>query len=208
MAVVRNAEKSADERHYALLRLSMLDRYLKGRPCLDELAKLYDVPGAVGKGAILLCFKASDDRRAIPVFIRALDKEKDMKLRLSAAAGLAQWNIRRGVAELVDLLHSDEVLPQGAQMPYVRDNALDLFCTKNRLKGWGFPDEEEKIRKSIESRSDLSHEEKGALYVAEMKAAIIKWFAENEHRFPEWKPGDPLPEVQKDSAAPESTPKP
>ncbi len=74
-------------------------------------------------------------------------------------------------------------------MPYVRDNALDLFETKNRLKGWGFPDQE--IRKAIEGRAGLDREAFVASYTAEIK----KWFAENERRFPDWKPGDPLPEV-------------
>jgi hypothetical protein len=193
MGVVRNPEKSPDERHYALLRLSMLDRHLKGRPCLDELAKLYDVPGAVGKGAILLCFKASDDPRAIPVFIRALDTEKDMKLRLSAAAGLAQWNIRRGVAELVRLLDSPEEMPQPSQLFYVRDNALDLFRTKNRLKGWGFPDDKESAEwpPDVMPPPDVAARLKPRPTVGEIK----RWFAENEHRFPDWKLGDPLPEV-------------
>lgn len=218
--VIRHPEKS--DGHWnsavALTYLSMLDRHLKGRRCLDELAKLYDAPGEVNKGGILLCFKASDDPRAIPVFMRTLDNEQDLKLRLSAAAGLAQWNVRRGVAEFVDLLESKETLPKPARMAYVRDNARNLFETKNRLKGWGFPDEEiqksieaqggfdreesrkrwesgdEETRKSIESRARLVREEFMALYIAEIK----KWFAENEHRFPDWKPGDPLPVVPAD----------
>ena len=41
-----------------------------------------------------------------------------------------------------------------------------------------------------------------------MNAQVNKGFAETEHRFPDWKPGDPLPEDKKDSAASESTPKP
>lgn len=215
--LIRHPEKS--DGHWnsavALTYLSMLDRHLKDRPCLDELATLYDGPGEVNKGGILLCFKGSDDPRGIPVFIRTLDREQDMKLRLSAAAGLAQWNVRRGVAELVDLLESKEILPQPARMVYVRDNARDLFRTKNRLKGWGFPDEEirksigtqvgfdpeesrkrsefgdEETRKAVETRARVVREEFVALYISEIK----KWFAENEHRFPDWKPGDPLPEA-------------
>ena len=58
----------------------------------------------------------------------------------------------------------------------------------NHQKGWGFPTKD--IQKAIEARGDLSLDEMQVLYIAEIR----KWFAENEHRFPEWKPGDPRPE--------------
>jgi hypothetical protein len=157
---------------------------------MDELAKLYDVASESEKYGILICFKASDDPRGIPLFMHVLDGEKNMKLRLSAAGALAHWNIRRGVAELVNLLESKDMLSQPARMPYVRDNALDLFETKNSVKGWGFPAED--IRKSIEGGLGLEREQFVALYTAEIK----KWFAENDHRFPDWKPGDPLPAIE------------
>ncbi len=156
---------------------------------MDELEAVYDDAGELEKKIILTCFLGSRDPRAIPVFTGVLDNEKSMKRRLSAARGLAGWNIRRGVAELVDLLDSKEVLPQPARMAYVRDNAQESFRKANARKGWGFRFKE--IAQSIGRRTDLSADEKASLFVAEIK----KWFAENEHRFPDWKLGDPLPEV-------------
>jgi hypothetical protein len=156
---------------------------------LDELARLYDNPSEPHKEAILICFVGSDDARGLPLFNRTLDKEENMMLRLSAAGGLAHWNIRRGVAELIRLFESTE-LPSGRFYPVIGDRARDSFQKLNQRKGWAFPDEE--IRKSIESRPGIDREQAGALYNAEMK----KWFTENQDRFPDWKPGDPLPKTE------------
>jgi len=150
------------------------------------------------KKIILTCFKGSRDARAIPLFVRVLDNEKSMRLRLSAASGLAGWNIHRGVAELVNLLDSKEILPQPARMSHVRDNALESFRNANARKGWGFP--ENKWWRAIDGRPDLDEDQKRALYIAEIEKeikAIKKWFAENEQRFPDWKPSEPLPESPK-----------
>ena len=125
-----------------------------------------------------------------------LNNEQDLALRLSAAKGLSGWNVRRGVATLVELLESEGVLPNPTRMPYVRDNASEFFRNANARKGWGFPEDE--TRKSIMSRTDLNDDEKAAHYIAEIK----KWFATNEHRFPEWKLGDPLPKVEESKTDP------
>lgn len=173
MGVVRNPDTGVHERELAIIRLASLGPQLEGRPCLGYLGTIYDNAGMPEKRIILTCFLGSGDPRGIPLFFRTLDKEEDMKLRLSAAGGLAGWNVRRGVAEVVRLLESNETLPQPARMPYVRDNALRSFRTKNRLRGWGFPDE--KLRKSILDRPGLDREE----FVASYTAAIKKWFTEN-----------------------------
>jgi hypothetical protein len=193
MSVVRDPVQSAEERHRALLGLAMLGGNLKGRPCLDELATLYDNASEVHKGAILICFQGSDDPRGIPVFIRTLDKEQNMKLRLWAAGALAHWNIRRGAAELVKLLDSEEEMPQPSQLFYVRDNAMRTFRLKNICKGWGFPDDKESAEwpPDVMPPPDVAARLKPRPTVEEIK----KWFAENERRFPDWKVGDPLPEV-------------
>ena len=47
------------------------------------------------------------------------------------------------------------------------------------------------IRDAIASKTELNGEQKKALYIAEIK----KWWAANERRFPDWKPGDKLPEI-------------
>jgi hypothetical protein len=61
----------------------------------------------------------------------------------------------------------------------------------NARKGWGFPEEE--VRMALKDRTDLDDDQKAAAYIAEIK----KWFAQNEHRFPDWKPGDPLPKINR-----------
>lgn len=204
MGVVRDGQESRKERELALIQLAMLRTQLKGRPCLDELEKVYNNAGELEKQLILTCFLGSRDPRAIPVFIRTLANEQSMKLRLPAASGLAGWNVRRGVAELVDLLESKEMLTQPARIPYVRDNALHHFRKSNARKDWGFP--ENQWWNSIDARTNLDEDQKRALYIAERQKEIKqikKWFAENEHRFPDWKAGDPLPE-----ATPANTDKP
>jgi hypothetical protein len=173
----------------------MAGTHLRGHPCLRELEILYDKGGELEKQEILLCFLGSRDPRAVALSSRVLEKEQDMKLRLTATSVLAGWNIRRGVAELVKLVESQESLPPPARMPYVRDYALESFHHANTRKGWGLNDEE--TRKSIEDRAQ-NREEFVLLYAVEIK----KWFAENEHRFPDWKPGDALPEVEANQEKP------
>lgn len=187
MGVVQDATQTEDEQHRALLGLAMLRQRLEGRPCLEELAKHYENASELHKGAILVCLQGSEDPRGIAVFMRALQEEQNIKLRLWAAEALANWNIRRGVREMVSLTESDAIVPPPSRMPFARDNALDSFSKCNARKGWGFPEEE--VRKSIEARPGLDRVQFVALYAAEIK----KWFAENEHRFPDWKLGDPLP---------------
>ncbi len=194
MSVVRNREESPHERESALIQLAMLRRQLKGRPCLDDLEKVYDDAGELEKQLILTCFLGSRDARAIRVFAHTLDKEKNMKLRLPAASGLAGWNVRRGVAELLRLLDSPEEMPQPSQLFYVRDNAMLSFRLTNIRKGWGFPDDKESAEwpPDVAPPPDVAARLKPQPTVAEIK----KWFAENEHRFPDWKLGDPLPEIE------------
>ncbi len=189
MSAIRDPEKSAEEHELALLGLAMLGRQLQSHPCLDELATLYDRGKCLEKSIILTCFLGSRDPRGIPVFFRTLDNEEYMKLRLSAASGLAGWNVRRGVAQLLDLLDSREVIR--SRMPYVRDNAMRTFRLQNIRKGWGFPDDKESAEwpPDVMPPPDVAARLKPRPTVEEIK----KWFAENEHRFPDWKLGDPLP---------------
>lgn len=188
MTVVRNPDETPDERGRALAGLVVLGAQLSGRECMEELVTLYHTTGPLEKGFILLSFMTSEDHRGIALFVRVLDKERDDYLRFIAADGLARWNIRRGVAELIQLFESTE-LPSGRFYPLVGERARALFQKLNDRKEWGFPNEE--IGKAIASRTDLNDQEKLATYVADIK----RWFAENEHRFPDWKLGDPLPEV-------------
>lgn len=198
MSVVRHPEESARlwNAATAITGLAMLGGNLKGHPSLDELAKLYDTAAVSEKRAILTCFITSGDPRGIPVFTRRLDKGENIELRLSAARGLARWNVRRGVAELIDLFESTVFVQHLASTPIVGNNALQTFRTFNDRKDWGFPENE--WWKSIDGRADLDQDQKKALRTAEIEKeikAIKAWFAENKERFPDWKLGDPLPEV-------------
>jgi hypothetical protein len=208
MSVVRHPAKYTHPWNAAtaLGELANLGTQLKGRPCMDELGKLYADANDLDKGSILICFQGSGDPRGIPVFMRTLDNSQNLKLRLWAAGALAQWNVRRGVAELVKLLDSQEEMPQPSQLFYVRDNAMRTFRLKNIQKGWGFPDDKE----SAEWPPDVMPPPEAAARLKRPPSAgeIKKWWFENQNRFPDWKPGDPLPEVKKDSAASEPSPKP
>jgi hypothetical protein len=77
-------------------------------------------------------------------------------------------------------------------LPYVRDNAMRTFRLKNIHKGWGFPDDKE----SAEWPPDvMPPPDVAARLKRPTVEEIKKWWAENQHRFPNWKVGDPLPEV-------------
>ena len=165
--------------------LSPLWKELRGRQCLEELIKIYKDASELEKRVILSCFKASRDPRGIPLFIDVLDEEEDVILRCRAAKGLAGWNIRRGVEELVRLMDEPIRLPNRTFSP------KSDFRMLNIRKGWGFPDDEKSVfwPPDVAPRPDNI---KPPPSVEEIK----KWFEENKHRFPEWKPGDPLPEVE------------
>ncbi|UCC32079.1 MAG: HEAT repeat domain-containing protein [Phycisphaerales bacterium] len=198
MRVITDEGTHPDERAKALESLGTLWPWLRNTGHIPELIALYDTLTArEEKLGVMRCLIRSEEPRGLPLCMNVLDKEKDSFVRLAAAGCLAKWNVRRGVTELVARLDSDEVFPQPFYSPYgpnIGDNVLGNFLSRSRDRGWGFPEEE--IRKSIEAQTGLDEAKMKALYVAEMKAAVKKWFAENEHRFPDWKPGDPLPAAQ------------
>jgi len=204
MRAITDGHTDPDERAKALEKLATLWPWLRNTDRIPELIALYDtLTGREEKRGVLGCLTRSEDPRGFPLFARVLQHEKDDMVRLFAAIALAQWNVRRGVAELVARVDSDEVFPQPVYSPYGRnigDIVLGDFLSKSRDKGWGFPEEE--IRKSIEAQVGLDEAKMKALYIAEMKAAVKKWFAENEHRFPDWKRGDPLPAAETPPAIP------
>ncbi len=101
---------------------------------------------------------------------------------------MARWNIRSGVSKLINLLESRHVGPQGQRFG---NEVMKVVQGLSEHNGWGLP-EGEILRRIMESRSDLNQDQKIGLHVVEIK----KWFAENEERFPDWKPGDPLPEIR------------
>ena len=193
MGIIVDPEVDAAIRAKALQRLGRL----RNRSATPQLLALYPrLQDWREKNGVIQCLVWSEDPRGLAVLTEVLDDEQDDVVRLAAAMGLAQWNVRRGVSELVSLLESETILPQDARTPHIRDNALDMFMNYNRRKRWGFPDE--KIREAIVSRTDLNEQEMLAIYIGDIR----KWFVENKDRFPDWKPGDPLPAAPKLSPIP------
>lgn len=176
----------------SILRAKALQRLgrLRNTDTTVRLVALYDsLAEREEKLGVMSCLIWSEDPRGFSLFTRVLEHEQDNMVRLFAGVALAQWNVRRGVAELVRVL---EECKDGARADRTFCNeAAKEFAGLNARKIWGFPEKE--IRESIASKTALSDEEMSALFVA----AIKKWFSENEHRFPDWKPGDPLPTAPK-----------
>lgn len=198
MRVITDRRTDPAERAKALQKLTTLWPWLRNSDRIPELIALYDtVSGREEELGVMRCLVSSEDPRGLPLCMKVLEKEEDSFVRLVAAGCLAEWNVRRGVAELVARCDSEELFPQPVYSPYGQEIGgivLGDFLRKSRDKGWGFADEE--VRKSLEGRSGLGEIEMKALYIRELKAAVKKWFAENEHRFPDWKPGDPLPAAE------------
>lgn len=197
MGVIRDPKESTRNRNAALLDLSRLRTHLKGRPCLGELRTRFADAGKFEKKSILSCFHASHDPDAIPLLIHVLDSEDGSDLRLSAAKGLANWNVRRGVAELIRLFDSTDVVQSLVPTTIISHNARGFFRYANESKGWGFPSND--WWTAIDSRNDLDEDQRKVLRNVAIEKeinAIKEWFSENEHRFPDWKPGDPLPKVE------------
>lgn len=164
--------------------------YLRDIDTMDQVISVYDTLHDSQEKVDLIALIGAWSPRALPFLARILDTEKDKGARQLAAAGLAGWNVRSGVAELIRVL--EECKEQASRDRTVCNEASKEFTWLNARKAWGFS--EDRIREDILSRTDLNNEEMSALFVTEIK----KWFAENEHRFPDWKPGDPLPEVGAD----------
>ncbi len=195
MNVIRGLEESTHvwNARAALSELGNLGIQLRGHPCLEELEEAYDRVDVSQRVGILHVFKMSLDPRGIPLFYRALEQKETTRLTLEAATGLARWNVRRGIVELIKLLDSEEMLPL-AGTPSVAQYALGTFRMYNIRKGWGFPDDKESAEwpPDVVPPPDVAARLKQRPTLEEIK----NWFAENELRFPDWKPGDPLPAVE------------
>lgn len=188
MKVIVDAATDSSVRAKALERLSRL----RNRDTTPQLLSLYDdLREAEEKAWLLRCLTSAEDPRGLPLFARVLEQETDDTVRMVAAFSLAQWNVRRGVEELVGLLDSGAPTAQTDRMKYDLDTVINVFATENRRKSWGFPFE--KVAKSIGERTDLADEQKASLLASEIK----KWFSENKDRFPDWNLGDPLPAAPK-----------
>ena len=179
----------------ALEQLGRLAALMKGKPCIDDLIRaLPNMHTPEEKCGMLLCLSNAEDPRALPVFYQVLQTEKDSLVRLVAADALAEWNVVYGVEELGRLLSNKDRLPNGRTEA---DEAANSLGGTNRRNAWGFPEQE--IREMIVSRNPRTSDEAEAYWIDEWK----KWWGTNKQRFPDWKPGDPLPNI--DDAGDERT---
>jgi hypothetical protein len=181
MQVITDPTSDADLRASALEALGKLPN----TDTTAQLVSLYpDLRERGEKAGVILCLTWSKGARGLPLLVHVLDNEQDVVIRLFAAGGLASWNVRRGVRELISLLESRELLT-GAR-PIAKE-ALKIF--QYHMNRWNYSQEE--MRKLLNGKPDIDEGQKHQLLVEQIK----KWWAENQHRFPNWKVGDPLPEV-------------
>jgi len=126
----------------------------------------------------------SCDRRALPLLSKLLSGEQDAIVRFSLAGPLAAWSIRDGVRGLVELLDSKVRLSEHRPL---WSSVLQGLEELNDIKAWGFPMAQ--VKEAMDQIGD------GQVRLAAYRQRWKEWFAENEDRFPDWKPSDPLPEV-------------
>lgn len=181
--VIANAQSELPERRMALQSLGTLGSALRNTDAVVELMAQYEkVTDAEEKRLLVGCLAVSNDARALPLFARFLEDATEDVSRFQGAHALARWNVRSGVAGLIKLLDSREVGPEGQRLA---NEVLKVLQHLNRQKGWGM--NEERILQKVNMRKTGSHQVE---YVAQLK----NWFSDNMHRFPDWKPGDQLPE--------------
>lgn len=184
MQVIADAGTDASRRAKALERLGRL----RHRDATPQLVALYErFTEREERLETIRCLISSEDPRSLPLFARILEHEEDEMVRLYAAVAMAQWNVRRGVAELIRI--HDKCKDAASSDSNICNEAANEFAWFNIHKGWGFP--QERIRTALLGRSDLDDDQRRELYLSEIK----NWWGQIEHRFPEWKPGDPLPEA-------------
>lgn len=194
MQVVTDAHTDPDKRADALSKLSNFGPWLHNTDNIPELIMAYSLcTDRVEKGRLISCLALSDDRRTLPLLTKYYSEAANDVARAQGAYSLAKWNIRRGVSGLISLLESRELINGRLKLA---NNVRKTLQRLNLQKGWGIPGKDI-LLKVNEVGSDVSDDQKMVLYAEEVK----KWFAENKHRFPEWKAGDPLPKIeQKDKS--------
>ncbi len=184
MKVIVDPATSATVRAKALQRLQRL----RNRSITAQLVALYGtLTERDEKRGVVRCLIGSEDPRGFPLFVQVLEHEQDEMVRLSAAVALARWNVRRGVAELIRIQNTCK--DAASAQSYVCNGASNSFTRLNTRKGWGF--EDQRVRETLLGRTEFNNDQRRELYLNEIK----DWWSQNEHRFPNWKLGDPLPEV-------------
>lgn len=182
----------AGERIRAIERLRQLAQHLRGTefiPTLVELCRNASEP--LQKSELLFCLAETRDPRTLHLFAEILATQQDRSLRLAAAYGLAMWNARRGVQELIELVAITQA-EQPERMPRtIGEQAVRLLLRLNYWKSWWAPGAA--LQCAVAANGDGHN---GALDLCHEELA--RWFAENQHRFPDWQPGDQLPESPTD----------
>ena len=193
MGVIQDSTMVPAERAAALDRLGVLSTHLRGRRCIDKLVELYPtLETSEERFGLLQCLVKSQDSRALALLFAAASGDKDPLVRLIGAAGLSTWNVRAGARELIDLFALDAPGPRGA----LGWEAVVAFDSENSRRGWGLP-------MKVADRADASLRGlSDAALRRELQRRYHEWFEQNKTRFPDWKPGDPLPVVQGDTSVP------
>ena len=158
MRVIQDAGTDASRRTKALNRLDTF----RNRYTVPQLVILYDhLTEEQERRETISCLILSEDPRSLPLFARILEHEKDEMARLYAVVGLAKWNVRCGVAELIRI--HDKCRDVTSADSDVCNVAANAFAHANTHKGWGFPQEE--VRQALLGRSDLKrYPTKGAVF--------------------------------------------
>jgi len=189
MRVITDDRTDPEKRASAFAGLGTVAPRLQDTDHIPELVALYErLTQQDEKRAVIGCVAESNDRRGLPLFTKVLLDATDESDRFQAAYALAHCNVRQGVRALIDLSQSHEL---ERERPGMRDAIVKVLQALNREKRWGRPDLDI-LQRINNGEIQWTEAEKLSQYIAELK----KWFLENEHRFPGWELGDPLPEVE------------
>lgn len=172
-----DTRRSIGERRAALRILGPLSPHLYARGELPAvLARAMEETDAPCRIELLRCAVQAVDPRALPVFKRTLQSAEDPDTRQVAAGGLARWNERSGVQELIALLEvSADAEPEALARAEKALIALNEF---NAVNGWGC--DLAFLYDDFQRMGGGGEIEKARL----AKEHWAKWFNANQHRFP------------------------
>ena len=183
VAVVTDRQSDVERRRLAWRSLSRLSSRLPTsgympvllRACLEERDGLLKAGG-------LGCLIGTGDRALLGLAEHVLNTESDEVLRFVGAGALAEWNVRRGVEELVALLGSKTML--GKKRPFA-GMVLSTLDQLNDRQGWGMPLKAmmEEVQRTHDIGTDCSLEQ-GMAALGALGQRIQDWFAANRERFP------------------------
>jgi len=186
MRVITDPTTDGTQRASAINKLAHFSTLLQGRECLSKLCAIYNNLGSrMEKKQVLICLTIAKDPIGLKLLYRVATTEPDPIIRFHAAAGLAEWNIREGVRQLIELFPS--AVETGLRQ--VGAAAMISFTSLNERKEWNCPQDE--IRQKALAKAGGNRKEYANAAMREYR----KWFEANKRRFPDWQPGDPLPEV-------------